>query len=81
MVLIDSRVISLSLSLSLLLQFQFKDVRFMMPREQKLVVTNTGRRPVHISFIPKLDEKNVCKPWLEVKPTSAVIHPCKLDQS
>ena len=48
-----------------------------MPQEQRLVVTNTGRRPVHISFIPKLDEKNVCKPWLEVKPTRAVIHPCE----
>ena len=87
-----SHTYSLSLSLSLShtyflslfpspspLQFQFKNVRFMMPQEQKLEVTNTGRRPVHVSFIPKLDEKKICKPWLEVKPMSAVIHPCKLE--
>jgi len=43
-------------------------------------VTNTGQRPVHISFIPKLDDEKLTKDWLTVKPTSAVIHPreCKL---
>ena len=71
--------VSFCLFLSFPLQFQFRNVRFMFPQEQRLVVTNTGRRPVHISFIPKLDEKNICKPWLEVKPRSAVIQPRKLD--
>lgn len=66
-----------SFPLSLSLQFKFQNVRFMIPQEQRLVVTNTGRRLVHVSFIPKLDEKNICKPWLEVKPQSAVIQPCK----
>ena len=75
---------SISLSLSLLVslslpQFQFQNVRFMIPHEQRLVVTNPGRRPVHIYFVPKLNEKNICKPWLEVKPVSAVIQPCKWD--
>ena len=46
-----------------------------MPQTKKLYVTNTGQRPVHMSFIPKLDEKAYCKPWLDVKPSSAVIRP------
>ena len=44
---------------------------------RRLVVTNTGQAPVHISFIPKLDDKSLTKDWLVVKPVSAVLHPCK----
>ena len=47
-----------------------------MPQLRRLVVTNTGQRPVHISFIPKLNDTALTKDWLVVKPTSAVIHPC-----
>ncbi len=47
----------------------------MEPHTKRLVVTNTGNRPVHISFIPKLDDTVVCKPWLDVKPLSTVMHP------
>ena len=60
------------------MEFHFKDVKFNVPQMKKLVVTNTGSRPVHISFIPKLDETTVCKPWMDLKPTSAVIQPCEL---
>lgn len=52
-------------------------MRFLVPQSRRLVVTNTGQRPVHISFIPKLDDTSLTKNWLTVKPTSAVIHPCK----
>ena len=58
------------------LQFKFQSVQFLVPQTKRLVVTNTGQRPVHISFIPKLDDTLVCKQWLDVKPLSAVIHPC-----
>lgn len=58
-------------------QFRFKDVKFLIPQSRRLVVTNTGLRPVHISFIPKLDDTALTKDWLTVKPTSAVIHPRK----
>lgn len=71
-------LVPLTLHLSLppsLLQFQFENVKFMTPQSKRLVVTNTGQRPVHVSFIPKLDEKAYCQPWLEVKPSSAVIQP------
>lgn len=47
------------------------------PQSKRLVVTNTGRRPVLVSFIPKLDQETYSKPWLEAKPASAVVQPCK----
>ena len=47
------------------------------PQFKRLVVTNTGMRPVLVSFIPKLDQETYCKPWLEAKPASAVVQPCK----
>ena len=59
-------------------QFTFKDVKFKAPQSKCLVVTNTGQRPVHVSFIPKLDDESYSKPWLSVKPSSAVIQPCEL---
>lgn len=41
------------------------------------MVTNTGMRPVLVSFIPKLDEETYCKPWVEAKPSSAIVQPCE----
>ena len=59
-----------------LLQFMFKDVKFKEPQLKELVVTNMGQRPVHISFICKPNDEAYCKPWIVIKPSSAVIQPC-----
>ena len=59
-----------------LLQFMFKDVKFKEPQLKELVVTNMGQRPVHISFICKPNDESYCKPWIAIKPSSAVIQPC-----
>ena len=48
-----------------------------VPQFRRLIVTNTGMRPVLVSFIPKLDEESYCKPWIEAKPSSAVVQPRK----
>ena len=59
-----------------LLQFMFKDIKFKEPQLKELVVTNMGQRPVHISFICKPNDEAYCKPWIVIKPSSAVIQPC-----
>ena len=46
-----------------------------VPQLRKLIVTNTGSRPVLVSFIPKLDEDAYSKPWIAAKPSSAVVQP------
>lgn len=56
-------------------EFIFKDVKFLLPQSKKLIITNTGSRPVLVSFIPKLDEEAYSKPWIEAKPSSAVLQP------
>ena len=48
----------------------------MVPQIQQLVVTNTGQRPVRISFLPTPDKHDcICRPWLVIKPDSKVIMP------
>ncbi len=59
-------------------EFHFPNVKFLVPQSAVLEVKNTGKRPVHISFIPKLDQTAACKPWMELRPSSAVIQPCEL---
>lgn len=59
-----------------LLQFMFKDVKFKESQLKELVVTNMGQRPVHISFICKPNDESYSKPWIAIKPSSAVIQPC-----
>ena len=54
----------------------FKDIKFKEPQLKELVVTNMGQRPVHISFICKPNDEAYCKPWIVIKPSSAVIQPC-----
>ncbi|ESO88961.1 hypothetical protein LOTGIDRAFT_106380, partial [Lottia gigantea] len=56
-------------------EFSFKDVKFIEPRSDKLVVSNIGQAPVTIEFIKKLDDSDICKPWLQVTPSKAVLKP------
>ena len=39
-----------------------------------ITVKNVGQSAVSLSFIPKIDEVNICKPWLSVSPESSVIN-------
>ena len=54
----------------------FKDVKFKESQLKELVVTNMGQHPVHISFICKPNDESYSKPWIAIKPSSAVIQPC-----
>jgi hypothetical protein len=59
------------------LPLQLDSLFLQVPQTRRLYVTNTGSRPVLVSFIPKLDEEAYCKPWIEAKPSSAVVQPRK----
>ncbi|KAG0165854.1 hypothetical protein DFQ30_007914 [Apophysomyces sp. BC1015] len=53
----------------------FGDVQFMEYKEKKLILENTGQVLAPFRFIPKMDEQQVCPPWLNIHPTSGVLGP------
>eukprot|EP00026_Physarum_polycephalum_P002205 Phypoly_transcript_02210.p1 GENE.Phypoly_transcript_02210~~Phypoly_transcript_02210.p1 ORF type:complete len:894 (+),score=189.75 Phypoly_transcript_02210:175-2856(+) len=53
----------------------FSDVRYLVPSSQSIVIENTGQVVARFRFIPKLDERKFCKPWLWVSPPFGVITP------
>ncbi|XP_055954801.1 type II inositol 1,4,5-trisphosphate 5-phosphatase [Patella vulgata] len=56
-------------------EYYFKDVKFIEPRSDKLIVSNIGQEPVTIEFIKKLDDPSISKPWLQVTPYRSIILP------
>jgi len=56
-------------------EFQFVDVEFMETRYDTLPIANIGQAPVQFEFIPKLDENDLCKPWIKVDPVAGLIMP------
>ncbi|KAF7729407.1 hypothetical protein EC973_004386 [Apophysomyces ossiformis] len=53
----------------------FGEVQFMEYKEKKLVIENTGQVVAPFRFIPKMDEQQICPPWLNIHPTSGVLGP------
>eukprot|EP00111_Clytia_hemisphaerica_P006345 TCONS_00018387-protein len=56
-------------------EFQFGDITFMEEKTHTLPIINCGQSPVEFEFIPKLDETEVCKPWLKINPQCGFIYP------
>ncbi|XP_065057148.1 type II inositol 1,4,5-trisphosphate 5-phosphatase-like isoform X2 [Rhopilema esculentum] len=56
-------------------EFHFDDVRFMEEQLQILPIANIGQVPAEFQFIPKLDDKDISKPWLRIQPRSGIIMP------
>ncbi|XP_031549420.1 inositol polyphosphate 5-phosphatase OCRL-like isoform X2 [Actinia tenebrosa] len=54
-------------------EIKFKDIQFLEKSSLILEIANTGQGPVQFSFIPKLDEQEYCKPWLNIKPHMGII--------
>ncbi|XP_049849093.1 inositol polyphosphate 5-phosphatase OCRL-like [Schistocerca gregaria] len=53
----------------------FGYVRFMVASEYKLELTNTGKILCSWEFVPKLDEKDICRPWCKVYPKGGLLMP------
>lgn len=53
----------------------FDDVRYLIPSTRTITITNTSKVIVRFQFIPKLDEKKFCKPWLWVTPPFGLLPP------
>uniref|UniRef100_A0A669PPD9 phosphoinositide 5-phosphatase n=1 Tax=Phasianus colchicus TaxID=9054 RepID=A0A669PPD9_PHACC len=56
-------------------EFQFENVKFRQLQKQKFQITNNGQVPCHFSFIPKLSDKQYCKPWLRAEPCGGYLEP------
>ncbi|KJE90079.1 inositol 5-phosphatase 4, variant 3 [Capsaspora owczarzaki ATCC 30864] len=54
---------------------KFPDVKFMTRYTQSIVIENSGQVILQFRFIPKLDEKKFCKPWLRINPPVGMIVP------
>ena len=46
----------------------FHDLRFRVRQSRKIKITNSGQVSATFRFVPKLEEKHICKPWLSLKP-------------
>eukprot|EP01137_Pigoraptor_chileana_P032379 Opistho-2@21651 len=53
----------------------FGEVHYMQPVTQTLVISNIGQVICQYRFIPKLDEKKFCKPWMWIEPPMGMIVP------
>uniref|UniRef100_A0A669Q7R2 phosphoinositide 5-phosphatase n=1 Tax=Phasianus colchicus TaxID=9054 RepID=A0A669Q7R2_PHACC len=62
-------------------EFQFENVKFRQLQKQKFQITNNGQVPCHFSFIPKLSDKQYCKPWLRAEPCGGYLEPSDVDIS
>ncbi|KAI6652637.1 hypothetical protein LOD99_4422 [Oopsacas minuta] len=56
------------------LTLKFQEIHFGHPETRGITVKNVGQSPVSLSFIPKIDEIDICKPWLSISPESSVIN-------
>eukprot|EP00058_Branchiostoma_floridae_P013301 XP_002598789.1 hypothetical protein BRAFLDRAFT_120737 [Branchiostoma floridae] len=63
-----------SVSLSCV-DLKFERIKFLEPQKKTISITNTGQVPCQFEFICKLDEKEYCKPWLNVQPSLGFIMP------
>eukprot|EP00946_MAST-07B_sp_MAST-7B-sp1_P004233 g4233.t1 len=53
----------------------FHDLRFRVRQSRKIKITNSGQVSATFRFVPKLEEKHICKPWLSLKPPFAMLLP------
>lgn len=56
-------------------ELDFGEVRYGRTKTLPIRITNTGKVVAQFRLVPKLDESNVCKPWLRVLPTYGMIIP------
>ncbi|XP_021261566.1 inositol polyphosphate 5-phosphatase OCRL-1 isoform X1 [Numida meleagris] len=56
-------------------EFHFENVKFRQLQKQKFQITNNGQVPCHFSFIPKLSDRQYCKPWLRAEPCVGYLEP------
>uniref|UniRef100_A0A8B9TTU2 phosphoinositide 5-phosphatase n=1 Tax=Anas platyrhynchos TaxID=8839 RepID=A0A8B9TTU2_ANAPL len=56
-------------------EFDFENVKFRQLQKQKFQITNNGQVTCHFSFIPKLNDRQYCKPWLRAEPCEGYLEP------
>lgn len=57
----------------------FGVVQFFVEKTIRLTLKNIGGVFAHWAFVPKLDEKEICKPWLKIMPLNGVLAPGEVE--
>ncbi len=53
----------------------FDDLRYRTRQRETITVTNTGQVGATFRFVPKLEERHICKPWLSINPPFSMLLP------
>lgn len=53
----------------------FNEVYYKEPITRTIELENNGHVVAHFRFIPKLDDKHICKPWLKFRPAMGMLLP------
>eukprot|EP00158_Paraphelidium_tribonemae_P005747 Partr_v1_DN27507_c0_g1_i1_m30757 putative Synaptojanin len=53
----------------------FGDIRYLEPVHRDIVLENVGGVIARARFVPKLDEKRVCRDWMWINPPMSVVMP------
>ena len=56
-------------------QLDYGVVKYLTPQTRGVVLENNGQVLTQFQFIPKLEETNICKPWIWVSPTNGMLLP------
>ncbi|KAJ5073472.1 type 2 inositol 1,4,5-trisphosphate 5-phosphatase [Anaeramoeba ignava] len=53
----------------------FENVLYNEPSTQQITLSNEGSVWVHFKFIPKMNESDICQPWLKIDKTKGLLLP------
>ncbi|EMR08552.1 hypothetical protein PNEG_03033 [Pneumocystis murina B123] len=68
----NKRIPMVNISLNFL---DFKDVVYLEPKTKVIKIDNIGQVTAEFEFIPKRNDKHICKPWIWPCPRSGIINP------
>ncbi|CAB4015709.1 inositol polyphosphate 5-phosphatase OCRL-1 isoform X2 [Paramuricea clavata] len=54
-------------------ELHFGNIQFLEKKSQSFEIINVGQVAVQYTFIPKLQEKHFCKPWLIIDPCAGLV--------
>lgn len=53
----------------------FGNAYYRMPKSDRLTIKNIGAVPAHFRFVPKLEDRVFCRPWLTISPSFGMVLP------
>lgn len=56
-------------------ELMFDGVKYLEAQEQPITLQNTGTDLFEFEFIPKLEDRSICAPWLHIEPQKGIVDP------